>query len=566
MLPSTLDIVLFLIIGGLIGLTGLLATKFTKKYSYIVEIIAAILAIGYTFYQYSFPDGFIYIGFISSGYFSLTVLSSGKEKYDEIKIELQTLQVEELELQKNPLRILLDFLIVAVVFSGAILFYAYGPESPLKLLIIFGLVSAVTELIKRFFAYKSVKVFYSSPDESMYIVSPFAARKFPVSDLEQVHIESTVDVLKLHPLLTMFTSNLDFTTSFARVLRLSLPGETVFLTVTQPETWKEKFGIDQASDANIIKVYPFYHKKNLKRLLGKLYFAVTVKGVSAYTGLLLLMYYLQIPIWLLVSITLIYWFLNLYFSDRVLKVAMDADETTDQRVIAVSQRIFEKAGIRNVRVYETESTDYNGLATGMNIGRSMITLTTATLKLPVEAIEGIIAHEAIHVKRRDVMWGQIWRFGFILVLLLVIWLIQKYIPTIEDYKIPLFMLIWFLIVVFPIYQSYYSQWMEVRADHLGASLLEGGSKQMAESLTILANHQDAAVNKVVQYSTVAGNEEEEISSLKRDSLIWRFIEFQFMAHPPMYWRVQTLQENVHGWGKVIWKRWFFDRIRESMTR
>src|SRR5690606_7303904 len=133
-------------------------------------------------------------------------------------------------------------------------------------------------------------------------------------------------------------------------------------------------------------------------------------GISAYTLLLLLLYYLEVSSWIMVGIALVFWVFNLYISDQVLRVAMDAKETQNPQIIQLSQRIFEKAGIPNVGVYEAESTEYNGLATGMNIGKAMVTLTTATLKLPNETIEGILAHEAIHVQKRDVLWGQIWRF------------------------------------------------------------------------------------------------------------------------------------------------------------
>lgn len=567
MLPSIQEILLFLFIGAIIQVVGLIEEKFLKKFAYIVEIIAAVLTIGYTFYQYSFPECFIYIGFLSSGYFAITTLAAGKEKFDQLQAELKTVAVEKIELQRGYMRIVADFLVVVLVFSGAVLFFVYGPESPLKFLIIFGLVSVATELCKRFFAYKSANVYYSRSDEILYIVSRFEARKFPLSDVEQLRLESTVDLLRLHPLLTLFTSNTDFTTSFHQVLRLSLPGETIYLTVTEPEKWKETFEAMRPSAAEPIKVLPFYHKKNLKRLLGKLYFAATVKGVSAYTGLLLVLYYLNVPGWLLVSIGLLYWLINLYFSDQILMVAMDAKETTDQRLIEISQRIFEKAGIPNVRVYEAESSEFNGLATGMNIGKSMVTLTTATLKLPLEVIEGILAHEAIHVKKRDVLWGQVWRFGFLLAVISFVLFVVGNIDNIEEYKLPFFFMMWFLMLLFPIYQSFCSQWMEVRADHLGAALLEGGHDQMADSLVTLARYQDEALVKSVEYSMVVKEDsKKDISSLKRNPLFLRLIEFQFMPHPPMYWRVQTLQENHDGWGKAMLRRWFVDRLRESVTR
>lgn len=142
----------------------------------------------------------------------------------------------------------------------------YGPASPLKYIIIFGLVSVLTELCKRFFTYKSVKVYYSTSEKTVYIASRFESRKFAITDLKNIRLESNVDLLKLHPLLTSFSSNMDFTTSFHKVLRLSLLGESLYLTVKEPDKWKEIFEEGQTFEENqkdTLNVLPFYHKKNI---------------------------------------------------------------------------------------------------------------------------------------------------------------------------------------------------------------------------------------------------------------------------------------------------------------
>lgn len=82
--------------------------------------------------------------------------------------------------------------------------------------------------------------------------------------------------------------------------------------------------------------------------------------------------------------------------------------------------------------------------------------------------------------------------------------------------------------------------MEVRADHLSATLLEGGYEQMANSLRLLTIAQDEEIQKSVIYSMAEGETKHEKSSLERASCLWRMMEFQFMPHPPMYWRIQTL--------------------------
>jgi Zn-dependent protease with chaperone function len=555
----------------MIQLAGVISGKRNKKFGYIVEITSAILAIGYVFYEHSFSNGFIYSAFISSSYFSMVTLTSGHVRVtiEKIQKELQVHNVEEIELQREIKRIFLDISMTLIIFTFAILFLIFGPEaSPLKYIISFGLLTAITELLKRILVYKNVRIYYCKDTEMVYIVSKYDLRKFSIHDCIMVQVESAVDMLKLHPLLILFMSNTDFTTSSHSVLKLSLPGETIYMTLKDVDKWKRVFGAGGSKDSidEKIMVLPFYHKKNMKRLLGKLYFAATVKGVSAYTGLLLLLYFLNIPNWLMVTIAIIYWGFNLYISDLVLKVAMDAKETTNQELINIAQHIFEKAGIPQTRIYETESSEYNGLATGMNIGRGMVTLTTATLKLPIEVIEGILAHEAIHIKKRDIMWGQIWRAVYIIFILFVVLFIQEKIHDIDAHRIPLFLLIWFIMFIFPIYQSFVSQWMEVRADHLGASLLKGGRNQMADSFRMLTKVQDKEIHKSLSYSMSEDKTKKDKSSLERATWIWRMIEFQFMPHPPMYWRVSSLATNQNGWGKGILKRWATDRLKESISK
>ncbi|PLR76882.1 peptidase [Bacillus sp. V3-13] len=569
MLPNVQTVTIYIIIGALIQLFGLYAGKLHKRTGIILEILAIISAAGYVFFSHSFPDSIIYLAFMSNGYFAATVLTSGRDKYEEVKNEISRLEPIEIKLSRNSRRIFADLAITSTVLAGAILFLIFGPdESPLKIFILFSLITVITEMIKRLAVYKSVKLYYCGNEHILYIHSQADSRKLPLRDVKSVQLESSVDLLKLHPLFTLFSSNSDFTTSDKEVIRIAFPGETVYLTVENSLYLKTLIENKQAEPIEIsetVTVLPFYHYKNLKRLAGKLYFAITVKGISAYTGLLLIMYYLDVPEWLMVTATLVFWIFNLYISDRVLKTAMDAKETTNPAVAEAARKIFQKAGISNVRVYETESAEYNGMATGMNIGRSMITLTTETLKLPAAAVEGILAHEAVHVKKRDVLWGQLWRLPYMAAVLMVILFIREQLPNLDEYRLAVFFLIWLLIFLFPIYQSFCSQWMEVRADHLGASYLEGGAQQMAESLTALGTEQDKATNKQIEYSIAAKKDADKpISSLKRDGILWRLIEFQIMAHPPLYWRIQILKEIQSGWGKKVLWRWLKDRGKESI--
>lgn len=570
MLPTFYETIILLLFGSSIYLAGFFTRKRTDKLRNTIEIIASILVILIVFSQYDFFKSIIYISIVSTGYFAMTVLLNKYDKYHDVVNELENTESTRIELHRNIKRLLSDLIISILVFLGAILFLIYGPEySPLKLIIIYGLVFAIIGMIKRVVVFYTITVYYSEEKERIYILSYLNSRHFPLNDLESIVVESSVDVLKLHPYLTLFSSNVDFTTSLQKVLRLNFPGESIYLTIQDTETWQQFFE-QKTPERTLIKegihVLPFYHISNIKRLLGKLYFAITVKGVSAYTGLLLILYYFETPAPIITIVIILFWLFNIYISDRVLKVAMDAKETTNVEVKKAAEKIFKKAGIPNIKIYETDSAIYNGMATGMNIGKAMITLTTATLSLPLPAIEGIIAHEATHVKKRDVLWGQFFRAAFFLVTIPPLFFVIGKLDNIEMYAMPIFGFIWFLIIIFPIYQSFFSQWMEIRADFYGASLIDGGTKQMGSSLEILALSQEEAMKKKISYQTSKQEQEKlmKISPLKRSPWFIRVLEFQFMPHPPLYWRIKTLKSNRYKWGKPIIKRWIFDRFYESM--
>lgn len=544
-----------------------------KKFSVIVEITLAIIALIYIFTQMEFLESFPYIFYLGAGYSMILTITDGKEKADQLKEKLQTVTTTNVLLTKNVKRLFTDLSITFVVFFTAILFLIFVPEpNALKYVILIGFMFVIPEVIKRTFTYFTVSVSYS--DTKLYIVSRYDAREIPFDDIEDVQLLTNVDILKLHPLLTFLSTRSDFTTSLGQTITIRLPSEEVFLTVAQPETlyyFIEKKRVLNEEEATIdtkepLQVLPFYHWKNIRRLLGKLYFSITVKGISAYTGLFLIMYFLNTPEWLMITIILLFWLINLYYSDRVLQIAMDAEEIHDPKIKEVANRVFSKAGIQNVKVYQTESNDFNGLATGMNIGRAMVTLTTATMKMPLEHIEGILAHEAVHVKKRDVLLGQLLRIPYILFVIGLVLYFQQSGINLEEYLVPIFFVVWFLMLLFPVYQSFYMQWMEVRADHYGSQFLGGGKRQMAESLKSLGAHQDIATKKMMEYRFTDEEREGYQSILVRGSWFIRFLEFQFLPHPPMYWRVQSLEDDNVGWKNGILKQWMKDRLKESFSK
>ncbi|MCY8169875.1 M56 family metallopeptidase [Bacillus inaquosorum] len=560
-MPMGTHLFLFMILGLGLYFISALAAKLTPAIDFWIDIVLWVGTAFYIFSHLSFMDGIVSIATMFYCYCTAMDLTVSE------RAEKPSGDWQEIELARNKTRLLSDIILTAIVFAGAIIFFIYGPDpSALKYVILFGIISGGGALVKRILNVFSVNVLYSASLEKLHISSRYATRTYPLSDLKDVQLESTADLLRLHPLLTMYSSRLDLTTSFQQVIKLSLPSETLFLTVKEPQRWKailREYTDSENNEDTVISVLPFYHRKNVKRLLGKLYFAASIKGISAYALLALALYGLHASPWIMAIAVMLYWILNMYLSDRVLRAAMDAKPCHHPHVQAAADKIFRKAGISHVRIYETDSDEYNGMAVGMNVGRSMVILTSATLTLPRHVIEGILAHEAIHIKKRDVLSSQFLRFLYLGAVVGIILLFEQHIAHPAAHKIALWTFIMAIILLFQLYQSFCSQWMEVRADNLGASLLEGGYKQMAEALRILAVRQDEDIKKQSAYSSETDEDELKIDSLTRDkSWLFRLIDFQFALHPPMYWRVSTLLSNK---GHGVLKRWLRDRLKESIS-
>ncbi|MEB3751980.1 M56 family metallopeptidase [Geobacillus sp. FSL W8-0032] len=536
-----------------------------------VHILTAILGSGWIVYVFLNQDFVktmtIFFIFVFS-FFSSPVPARSKTQWKKISDELKEQGAREIALSKKKERLFVDFLFSGFFILIAVLYFLFGPDSPIALILLYSFISLVVGLTKRVGVFRSLRLFYREQEEVLYAVSLFETKKYPLKELSEVSVQTRPDVLQLFELFSLFSPNVDYTTSMGKTWKLSFSGEKVYLT---PDPSESMAFLHQGEIKKMeeVEVKPFYHQKNWKRLLGKWYFAAAVKGVGIYAVLITLLALLRIGPIITTAITIVFWIFNLSISDRVLKIALDMKKIDDPDLLPIIENVFSRAGLSHVEIYVTESTEYNGFAIGANIGRSLVALTSETLKLPHEAIKGILAHEAIHVKKRDVLIGQLLRFLLIGLILASVFFFNKYVHD-ENGKTFAFLGLWLLLFLFPAFQSLFTQWMEVRADHLGATLLDGGNAQMANSLAILCEYQDRALEKSAGYRVTFEKEQEvnqknkKISSLERDSWFFRFLEFQFMSHPPMYWRVHSLQTTETGWsiGKI--KLWLCSRFRESL--
>jgi heat shock protein HtpX len=565
--------IILVMVGLLIGFIGIVVRLYFKSFfAIMLEGILFIVSLTYIFTQMELSDVPFAISLIVYGWATFTsVFSANKNHAQYTKKIKRELPHCEVRIKKSLNRLLIDLFFTLLLFCLSMVYFIFNPNPVVSLVLLFGLFSLLMEMIKRIINFASLRVYYEEDSNILYVLTSFEGKRYPLEDAVDIELQSNVDILRLFPLFTMFNNNMDFTTKMGKTVKISFPGEKIYLTMPTDQLRRiEQIHInknEQINKGSVLsekEVLPFYHRKNLKRLLGKGYFAITVKGVGAYATLLVILTILKVPVWMMTVGIILFWIINLAISDRILKAALDVEEVTDEAVLKIARKVFQRANLPNITLYQMEATEYNGFAAGANIGRSIITLTTETLKLPLEAIEGILAHEAIHVKKRDILIGQFMRFVSMAIVIGIIFLVKFLFP---NQTIFLFIIIWVLMVIFPVVYSLFTQWMEVRADHLGATLLDGGNEQMAKSLQQLAKKQDEAIEKSGQFNmmnTEDSSAKETVSSVERNKWYFRLLEFQFQSHPPMYWRIHSLRTTSCSWNVQKLKKWWRERMRESI--
>lgn len=535
------------------------------KLGTIIESVLAIVLLIFLFSKYHFADGLIIFAFASTTYANLsTVLNVNKRQMRQKLLNNVSDETHHIiPLSKDKRRIFIDIFIMFMVSSGALIFLIWAPEiyAVIKLFIGISLITIMIQLLVRIGNYSTTVIYWLPEEEELVIISFFESRSFPLTDVEKITLESRPDILRLHPLFTFLAQIQDYTTSTGQVIRLDVPGEHIYFTPENVADWQSVLTTyipaDEASSER--EVIPFWHPTNIKRLIWKGYFAATVKGISAYTGLLLILIFLDVPPYGIVIAVVCWWLFNLYISDRVLIASADATLVTEGTLFDRVQNLSRKANITPPNIYLVDSPIYNGLATGMNIGKGTIMVTTATKQLSFEAIEAIIAHEIIHVKKRDVLINQIARMILFSVVGLMIYLFYDEFVQLTEHFFLFIVVIYLIMLFFPIYTSLVAQYCEMRADYFAGEILNS-REQMAGGLHALGEAQEQAMEKTIKYSQMENNETTKNRSvLQRERWFFRFIEFQIMPHPPLYFRIHQLKNDR------TWQQTAIDLFKARIT-
>lgn len=102
-------------------------------------------------------------------------------------------------------------------------------------------------------------------------------------------------------------------------------------------------------------------------------------------------------------------FFSFWFSDRIIRTAMGAQEVTPQQqpmLHRIVDRASQEAGMPKPKVYVVNTPVPNAFATGRSPNHAAVAATTGIMSMLTEReLAGVFAHELAHVKNRDTLWS-----------------------------------------------------------------------------------------------------------------------------------------------------------------
>ncbi len=235
-------------------------------------------------------------------------------------------------------------------------------------------------------------------------------------------------------------------------------------------------------------------------------------------------------------------FIMYFFSDKMVLRMYRARVVSEQEapeLYRMVDRLRQRAGLPMPVVAITDEDQPNAFATGRSPEKAVVAVTTGLLRaLPVDEIEGVIAHELAHIKNRDMLISTV-AAGIAGAIGYLPWLIMFGRNNDDEGGHPIAGLAAMILgpLAAGIIQMAVSRQREFEADRVGAEIL-GRPRSLASALTRL----DAMAQRIPMQVAPAAAPLAQVNPLAATG---GGLTKLFSTHPPTAERVAKLMEMAN---------------------
>jgi len=235
-------------------------------------------------------------------------------------------------------------------------------------------------------------------------------------------------------------------------------------------------------------------------------------------------------------------FIMYFFSDKMVLRMYRARVVSEQEapeLYRMVDRLRQRAGLPMPVVAITDEDQPNAFATGRSPEKAVVAVTTGLLRaLPVDEIEGVVAHELAHIKNRDMLISTV-AAGIAGAIGYLPWLIMFGRNNDDEGGHPIAGLAAMILgpLAAGIIQMAVSRQREFEADRVGAEIL-GRPRSLASALTRL----DAMAQRIPMQVAPAAAPLAQVNPLAATG---GGLSKLFSTHPPTAERVAKLMEMAN---------------------
>jgi heat shock protein HtpX len=228
--------------------------------------------------------------------------------------------------------------------------------------------------------------------------------------------------------------------------------------------------------------------------------------------------------------------ISYWYSDKIVLRMYGAKRAHDHELNETVRKLSHEANIPKPRLYLIDNEAPNAFATGRDPQHSSIAVTRGLLKLDDDEMEGVLAHEISHIKKRDVLVATMAAsIGGAIAYLAQIgyWSLFFGNRRNDNSILPLILIIVFAPLAALLVRLAISRNEEYKADKF-AALLTRNPKGLASALRKISTH---AKEMPMKKGSTATSHMWIINPFKGD-----WFSGLFSTHPPIERRIERLQD------------------------